>query len=51
MFTQELKIKEEYVNKLYELRKHKGLTLKEAEKLVEDNVYFATKWGKYIKNT
>lgn len=31
---------EEYANKLYELRKEKGLTLDEAYKLVKDTVYF-----------
>jgi phosphate acetyltransferase len=31
-----------YVEQLYELRKHKGLTLEKASELVDDNVYFAT---------
>lgn len=34
--------KEEYVNALYELRKEKGMTKEKAEKLILDNVYFAT---------
>lgn len=32
--------KEEYINRLYELRKNKGLTLEEAQKLVLDPIYF-----------
>jgi phosphate acetyltransferase len=32
--------KEFYAENLYELRKHKGLTLDDAKKLLEDNVYF-----------
>lgn len=31
-----------YADRLYELRKHKGLTLDSAKKLVQDYVYFAT---------
>lgn len=31
-----------YANSLYELRKHKGLTLEQASKIVLDNVYFGT---------
>lgn len=31
-----------YANALYELRKHKGLTIEQASKLVLDNVYFGT---------
>lgn len=34
--------REYYAQKLYELRKHKGLTLEDANKLVLDNVYFGT---------
>lgn len=34
--------KEEYDNMLYELRKHKGMTLEDARKTNEDKVYFAT---------
>ena len=34
--------KSDYDNLLYELRKHKGLTLEDAKKLNEDKVYFAT---------
>lgn len=34
--------KDEYDNLLYELRKHKGMTLDEARKVNEDKVYFAT---------
>lgn len=34
--------KDEYVNKLYELRKHKGITLKKSEELMQDYIYFAT---------
>ncbi|MFA5408693.1 MAG: phosphate acetyltransferase [Bacilli bacterium] len=34
--------RELYAEKLYELRKHKGITIEEAQKLVLDNVYFAT---------
>ena len=32
--------KEEYVNWLYELRKHKGMTMEKAQELVNDPVYF-----------
>ena len=32
--------KQDYANKLYELRKAKGLTLDEAEKLIEEPIYF-----------
>ena len=32
--------KEEYANTLYELRKNKGMTLEQAQKLVEDPVYY-----------
>ena len=32
--------KEEYVNLLYELRKHKGMTKEKAQELVNDPVYF-----------
>lgn len=32
---------EEYANKLYELRKHKGMTLEKAKEIVLDYVYFA----------
>ncbi len=32
----------EFANTLYDLRKHKGMNLEQAEKLVHDNVYFAT---------
>lgn len=32
--------KKDYANKLYELRKAKGLTLEEAEKLIEEPIYF-----------
>lgn len=32
--------KEEYINLLYELRKHKGMTLEKAQELVQDPVYF-----------
>lgn len=32
--------KKDYANKLYELRKAKGLTLDEAEKLIEEPIYF-----------
>lgn len=32
--------KEEYTQKLYELRKHKGLTLEDAKKLIEEPIYF-----------
>ena len=32
--------KDEYANKLYELRKHKGLELKEAIELIKDPIYF-----------
>ncbi len=32
--------KEEYAQLLYELRKHKGMTLEEARKLIKDPVYF-----------
>jgi len=32
----------EYVNNFYELRKHKGMTIEEAEKLMLDPVYYAT---------
>ena len=32
--------KEEYANKLFELRQAKGMTKEEADKLVEDEVYF-----------
>ena len=31
---------DEYVNKFYELRKNKGITLEEAKKVMLDNVYF-----------
>ena len=31
---------QEYAEKLYELRKHKGLTMEEATKLIQDPVYF-----------
>ncbi|MGE0792830.1 MAG: phosphate acyltransferase, partial [Candidatus Woesearchaeota archaeon] len=34
--------KKTLANKLYELRKHKGMTLQEAEKLIENENYFAT---------
>ncbi len=34
--------KDFYANMLYEIRKHKGLTLEQAEKLVEDPLYLAT---------
>jgi phosphate acetyltransferase len=34
--------KELYAEKLYELRKHKGITLDDARKLLEDNVYFGS---------
>jgi phosphate acetyltransferase len=34
--------RDEYIQKLYELRKHKGMTLEEASKLILDNVYFGT---------
>ena len=34
--------KQEYDNMLYELRKHKGMTLEDAKKVNEDKVYFAT---------
>lgn len=33
---------ENYVEKFYELRKHKGITLEDAKKYMLDNVYFAT---------
>jgi phosphate acetyltransferase len=33
--------KEFYAQNLYELRKHKGITIEDARKLVEDNIYFA----------
>lgn len=32
----------EYAEALYELRKHKGLTLEKAEKIVKDSLYFGT---------
>lgn len=32
--------KEQYANTLYELRKNKGMTLEEAEKLIQDSVYY-----------
>ena len=32
--------KEEYANKLYELRKNKGMTPEQAQKLIEDPVYY-----------
>ena len=32
--------KEEYANRLYELRKNKGLTLEEAQRLIQDPIYF-----------
>ena len=32
--------KEEYTNKLYEIRKNKGLTLEEAAKLISEPIYF-----------
>ena len=32
--------KEEYANLLYELRKHKGMTIEKAQELVKDPVYF-----------
>jgi len=32
--------KEEYANMLYELRKNKGMTLEQAEKLIQDTVYY-----------
>ena len=32
--------KEQYVNLLYELRKHKGMTIEKAQELVNDPVYF-----------
>ena len=35
-------IKEKYINELYNLRKHKGMTLEKAEEILKDNVYFAT---------
>lgn len=31
-----------YANSLYELRKHKGMTLEKAYELLDDNLYFAT---------
>ena len=31
-----------YANSLYELRKHKGMTLEKAYELLDDNIYFAT---------
>lgn len=31
---------DEYVNLLYELRKHKGMTIEEAKELVKDPVYY-----------
>ena len=31
-----------YAKKLYKLRKHKGITLSDARKLVRDNMYFST---------
>ena len=34
--------KEKYINELYNLRKHKGMTLEKAEEILKDNVYFAT---------
>lgn len=34
--------KAEYDNMLYELRKHKGMTLEDAQKVNEDKVYFGT---------
>ena len=41
--TEEEKIrKEKYINELYNLRKHKGMTLEKAEEILKDNVYFAT---------
>lgn len=33
---------EEYANKLYELRKSKGMSISQANELILDNVYFAT---------
>jgi len=35
-------LSEKYANKLYDLRKHKGLKLKEAQELLLDPIYFAT---------
>ena len=32
--------KQEYANKLYELRKEKGMTMEEASKLIEEPIYF-----------
>ncbi len=32
--------KEEYIQKLYELRKEKGMTIEQAEKFLEDPIYF-----------
>lgn len=39
---EEKKRKENYINELYNLRKHKGMTLEKAEEILKDNVYFAT---------
>ena len=35
-------LRQEFVAKLYELRQHKGMTMEVAEKLIDDNMYFAT---------
>lgn len=41
--TEEEKIRKKvYINELYNLRKHKGMTLEKAEEILKDNVYFAT---------
>ncbi|MEG2348562.1 MAG: phosphate acetyltransferase [Clostridia bacterium] len=32
----------EYVEKFYQLRKHKGITLEDARQIMQDNVYFST---------
>ncbi len=34
--------KGDYANLLYELRKHKGMTIEEAQKIAQDKVYFGT---------
>lgn len=34
--------REEYATKLYELRKHKGMTIEDASRRIFDNVYFGT---------
>lgn len=33
---------EEYVNEFYNLRKHKGITMQDAQNILKDNMYFAT---------